>query len=157
MNPKLADFGLGRLCTNNYYTQKQKYGIPFRSTAPEAFKKHRFSSKSDVWSFGILAWEIVHNGEELYPGMDANQLIKFLSAGNRLEIVEQCPQEIKKLMLDCWKEDPDERPTFAELCILLESLVPKPYQERSSLLLTDNGQEGYLDAPPFEVTEDYHV
>jgi len=121
---KLADFGLGRFATDDsYYVMEQKYGLPFKSTAPEALRKKKFSSQSDVWSFGILLWEMIQHGDEPYPGVfSIREILKLLATGERLEVTEECPPELLKLMNDCWVEQPKQRPTFSEIVSRLSGM-----------------------------------
>ena len=74
-----------------------------------------FSSQSDVWSFGVVLWEIFSLAKVPYPGMPFNQLIPSLQNGYRMDKPELMPQDIGQLMANCWKRDPRQRPTFSQL------------------------------------------
>jgi serine/threonine protein kinase len=74
-----------------------------------------FSSQSDVWSFGVVLWEMFSLSKVPYPGMPFNQLIAALQSGYRMEKPELMPQHIGRLMADCWKPEPRHRPTFSHL------------------------------------------
>ena len=83
--------------------------------APESLTEMVFSSQSDVWSFGIVLWEIFSLGKVPYPGMGLNQLIRALQSGYRMEKPQFASNDIGQVMLDCWKTTPNERPTFYQL------------------------------------------
>uniref|UniRef100_A0A8C4S6S7 PTK6 protein tyrosine kinase 6b n=1 Tax=Erpetoichthys calabaricus TaxID=27687 RepID=A0A8C4S6S7_ERPCA len=105
---KVADFGLARLIDVIYISNAVK--IPYKWTAPEAITHGRYSVKSDVWSFGILLFEIISYGQIPYSGK-----IYILKTGYRMPPPENCPDIIYKLMLACWNDRPKERPSFKEL------------------------------------------
>jgi len=89
--------------------------LPIKWMAPEAAMYNHFTSKSDVWSFGIVIYEIITYGKAPYPGMTNGQVLKVLQQGYRMPRPMECPNELYDIMLDCWKEDPAERPTFETL------------------------------------------
>ncbi|KAF8560655.1 hypothetical protein P879_02462 [Paragonimus westermani] len=89
--------------------------IPIKWTAPEAVRKRIFTNKTDVWSFGVLLWEIYSYGRIPYPRMMANQALRQIMAGYRMKAPEGCPVEIYRLMRRTWNIDPNDRPTFATL------------------------------------------
>lgn len=94
--------------------------IPLKWTAPEAVRDRLFTSKSDVWSFGILLWEIYSYGRIPYPRMLAHQVLKHIESGYRMKAPEGCPPNIYALMDQTWQIDPADRPSFSEL---LEKLL----------------------------------
>ena len=71
--------------------------------------------KTDVWSYGVLMWEIVTLGSTPYPGMSGSEVMKKVREGQRLEKPEHCDREIYNMMFYCWDKDPSERPTFTDL------------------------------------------
>ena len=83
--------------------------------AIESLTDREFSSQSDVWSFGIVLWELFSLGKVPYPGMPVDRLIHRLLDGYRMEKPEFASHEISQLMNDCWKVEPSERPTFNQL------------------------------------------
>ncbi|XP_025899175.1 tyrosine-protein kinase Lck isoform X3 [Nothoprocta perdicaria] len=117
---KIADFGLARLIEDNEYTAREGAKFPIKWTAPEAINYGTFTIKSDVWSFGILLTEIVTYGRIPYPGMTNPEVIQNLERGYRMPPPEQCPPELYELMVQCWKERPEERPTFEYMKSVLE-------------------------------------
>ncbi|XP_065224644.1 fibroblast growth factor receptor 3-like isoform X2 [Planococcus citri] len=126
---KIADFGLARNIQNkDYYKKKTKGRLPVKWMAPEALSHLLFTTKSDVWSYGILLWEILTLGGVPYPAFtDMNKLIKDLKSGYRLEQPPNCSSKTYNLMLECWHYLPEERPNFSsiaqELCEMLPSEV----------------------------------
>ncbi|XP_009895690.1 tyrosine-protein kinase FRK isoform X1 [Dryobates pubescens] len=120
---KVADFGLARVFkveNENIYEGRTETKLPVKWTAPEAIRYNKFSVKSDVWSFGVLLFEIITYGKMPYAGMPGHQVIQMLDKGYRLPQPETCPTPLYRLMLQCWCAEPGERPTFEALCGQLE-------------------------------------
>ncbi|KFP72241.1 Proto-oncogene tyrosine-protein kinase LCK, partial [Acanthisitta chloris] len=117
---KIADFGLARVIEDNEYTAREGAKFPIKWTAPEAINYGTFTIKSDVWSFGILLTEIVTYGRIPYPGMTNPEVIQNLERGYRMPQPDNCPAELYDLMRQCWKESPEERPTFEYMKSVLE-------------------------------------
>uniref|UniRef100_A0A3P9Q9C3 Tyrosine-protein kinase n=1 Tax=Poecilia reticulata TaxID=8081 RepID=A0A3P9Q9C3_POERE len=117
---KIADFGLARLIEDNEYTARQGAKFPIKWTAPEAALYGRFTIKSDVWSFGILLTELVTKGRVPYPGMNNREVLEQVERGYRMPCPQDCPSSLHELMLQCWKKDAEERPTFEYLQAFLE-------------------------------------
>ncbi|XP_078072201.1 tyrosine-protein kinase Yes isoform X1 [Mustelus asterias] len=117
---KIADFGLARLIEDNEYTARQGAKFPIKWTAPEAALYGRFTIKSDVWSFGILLIELVTKGRVPYPGMVNREVLEQVERGYRMPCPHGCPESLHELMKQCWKKDPDERPTFEYIQSFLE-------------------------------------
>uniref|UniRef100_A0A8C2H6X4 Tyrosine-protein kinase n=1 Tax=Cyprinus carpio TaxID=7962 RepID=A0A8C2H6X4_CYPCA len=108
---KIADFGLARIIESEY-TAQEGAKFPIKWTAPEAINFGTFTIKSDVWSFGILLTEIVTYGRVPYPGMTNPEVIRNLDRDYRMPCPDGCPEELYDIMLKCWKERPENRPTF---------------------------------------------
>uniref|UniRef100_A0A8C4GQU5 Tyrosine-protein kinase n=1 Tax=Dicentrarchus labrax TaxID=13489 RepID=A0A8C4GQU5_DICLA len=117
---KIADFGLARLIEDNEYTARQGAKFPIKWTAPEAALYGKFTIKSDVWSFGILLTELVTKGRVPYPGMNNREVLEQVERGYRMPCPQDCPSSLHELMLQCWKKDAEERPTFEYLQAFLE-------------------------------------
>lgn len=112
---KVADFGLSRLVENGYYTANEKSKFAVKWTAPEVVTMAKFSVKSDVWSFGIVLFEIFSNGRTPYEGMGNKEVFDRVQHGYRLEQPVYASDEVYALMVDCWLDDPNRRPTFKEI------------------------------------------
>eukprot|EP00066_Takifugu_rubripes_P006737 XP_003971740.1 PREDICTED: tyrosine-protein kinase Blk [Takifugu rubripes] len=108
---KIADFGLARIIESEY-TAQEGAKFPIKWTAPEAINFGTFSIKSDVWSFGILLTEIVTFGRTPYPGMTNPEVIRSLDRSYRMPCPDSCPVELYDVMMMCWKQKAEERPTF---------------------------------------------
>uniref|UniRef100_A0A673FLJ6 receptor protein-tyrosine kinase n=1 Tax=Sinocyclocheilus rhinocerous TaxID=307959 RepID=A0A673FLJ6_9TELE len=111
---KISDFGLSRVLEDDpdaaYTTSGGK--IPIRWTAPEAIAYRKFSSSSDVWSYGVVMWEVMSYGERPYWNLTNRDVIKSVEEGYRLPAPMGCPGALHTLMLDCWQKDRNERPKF---------------------------------------------
>ncbi|CAG11078.1 unnamed protein product, partial [Tetraodon nigroviridis] len=103
-------------------------------TAPEAIQYHRFSSASDVWSFGIVMWEVMSYGERPYWDMGNQDVIKAIEDGFRLPAPVNCPQHLHQLMLDCWQKERTERPSFSQIHSALSKSIRSPDGIGSSTL-----------------------
>jgi serine/threonine protein kinase len=114
---KLCDFGMGRALVEDAYvvSDPKATELPVRWTAPEALEKKRYSLKSDVFSFGVLVWEVESFGAEPYVGWPLGSILKRLKAGERLEQPTGCPDTLYSVMLQCWDLDPDKRPSWESL------------------------------------------
>lgn len=121
---KVADFGLARVFkqvdNEDIYESKHEIKLPVKWTAPEAIRAKKFSIKSDVWSFGILLYEIITYGKIPYSGMTGAQVVHKLSQNYRLPQPSNCPLQFYNIMLECWNAEPKERPTFETLHFKLE-------------------------------------
>lgn len=121
---KVADFGFARdVITSKVYERKSEGKLPIRWMAIESLYDNIFSVKSDIWSFGILMWEIVTLGSTPYPGIAAADVMRKVRDGYRLEKPEHCRRELYNIMYYCWAEDFNERPSFSELVQLLDKLL----------------------------------
>uniref|UniRef100_A0A671NZK5 receptor protein-tyrosine kinase n=1 Tax=Sinocyclocheilus anshuiensis TaxID=1608454 RepID=A0A671NZK5_9TELE len=125
---KVSDFGLSRVLEDypegTYTTTGGK--IPIRWTAPEAIAYRKFTSASDVWSFGIVMWEVMSFGERPYWDMSNHEVMKSINEGFRLPAPMGCPSAVNQLMLQCWMQDRSKRPRFVDIVNLLEKLLRNP-------------------------------
>nr|KAF6431138.1 EPH receptor A5 [Rousettus aegyptiacus] len=149
---KVSDFGLSRVLEDDpeaaYTTRGGK--IPIRWTAPEAIAFRKFTSASDVWSYGIVMWEVVSYGERPYWEMTNQDVIKAVEEGYRLPSPMDCPAALYQLMLDCWQKDRNSRPKFDEIVNMLDKLIRNPSSlktlvnasSRVSNLLAEHGSLG---------------
>ena len=91
--------------------------------APESIFLRTYTTKSDVWSFGVLLWEIMTYGGEPYSTVPFESLFKLLKVGYRLERPSSCPELVYGIMSECWNDDPVMRPTFDELVVELRGCL----------------------------------
>ncbi|XP_043409382.1 tyrosine-protein kinase Srms [Prionailurus viverrinus] len=112
---KVADFGLARLLKEDIYSPSSGSKIPVKWTAPEAANYRVYSQKSDVWSFGVLLYEVFTYGQCPYEGLSNHETLQQVTWGYRLPRPASCPAEVYALMLECWRSSPEERPAFAAL------------------------------------------
>uniref|UniRef100_A0A8C2H659 receptor protein-tyrosine kinase n=1 Tax=Cyprinus carpio TaxID=7962 RepID=A0A8C2H659_CYPCA len=133
----VADFGLSKnIYSSNYYRQKNmKVNMPVRWMAIESLSDFLYTTKSDVWSFGITMWEITSRGKVPYPGITGHDLLDFLENGHRLKQGDN-DSKLYELMLSCWHRDPSQRPGFGELGQSLKALLS--------------------ELPPLETSEEAH-
>ncbi|KRX77575.1 Proto-oncogene tyrosine-protein kinase receptor Ret [Trichinella sp. T6] len=115
---KVSDFGLSR--TGGNYQQLFGARLPVKWMAPESVFNYFFSTKSDVWSFGVVLWEIAKFGDDPYPGIELPQLLDLLKSGYHMPQPDGCDTALYKLMVKCWNKDADLRPTFSDIRIQLE-------------------------------------
>uniref|UniRef100_A0AAQ5ZPM0 receptor protein-tyrosine kinase n=1 Tax=Amphiprion ocellaris TaxID=80972 RepID=A0AAQ5ZPM0_AMPOC len=126
---KVSDFGLSRVLEDDpeaAYTTRVRRKIPIRWTAPEAITYRKFTTASDVWSYGIVMWEVVSYGERPYWDMNNQDVIKAIEEGYRLPAPMDCPVVLHQLMLDCWERERAERPTFSQILNMLDKLIRNP-------------------------------
>ncbi|XP_041655762.1 protein-tyrosine kinase 6b [Cheilinus undulatus] len=117
---KVADFGLARVIKEPFYITEDKK-IPYKWSAPEAISHGKFSNKSDVWSFGVLLYEITTYGGVPYPGYNNQETYEQVIRGYRMPAPAKCPNFLYQIMLKCWSAEPDDRPDFKTLKVQLDS------------------------------------
>ena len=86
--------------------------LPVKWMPPEAFLEGVFTSKTDVWSFGVLLWEVMSLGYMPYPGRGNQEVMQLVTSGGRLEAPPGCPGPVYRIMVHCWHTNPEERPSF---------------------------------------------
>ncbi|XP_047674880.1 ephrin type-A receptor 7 isoform X6 [Tachysurus fulvidraco] len=125
---KVSDFGLSRVIDDDpeavYTTTGGK--IPVRWTAMEAIQYRKFTSASDVWSYGIVMWEVMSYGERPYWDMSNQDVIKAIEEGYRLPAPMDCPPGLHQLMLDCWQKERADRPKFDQIVAILDKMIRNP-------------------------------
>lgn len=108
---KVSDFGLTKEASSTQDTGK----LPVKWTAPEALREKKFSTKSDVWSFGILLWEIYSFGRVPYPRIPLKDVVPRVEKGYKMDPPDGCPAIVYEVMKKCWTLDPGHRPSFHQL------------------------------------------
>jgi len=134
---KISDFGLSRILDNSDESQSFKESlIPVKWSAPEMILKKKISTKSDVFSFGVVLFEVFSKGEDPWAGYSTFQVLESLIKKERMKFSKQFgPQFIIDLINECWKEDPHERPSFR---ILHEKLISeKQFQKKDNREISD--------------------
>ncbi|XP_062614202.1 hepatocyte growth factor receptor-like, partial [Saccostrea cucullata] len=121
---KVADFGLTRdVYSKQYYSSENKERLPVKWMAPESLEQGKYSAKSDVWSYGVLLWELMTRGAIPYPEVDNWDVCTYIKTGRRLQRPEYCPPHLYRLMRMCWQENPMQRPFFSRLREEIEKLL----------------------------------
>ncbi|XP_065835232.1 tyrosine-protein kinase receptor UFO-like isoform X2 [Oscarella lobularis] len=123
---KISDFGLARALEDDedyYRITPGKVGLPIRWAALEGLTEGIFTTKSDVWSYGITLWEVMTMGMTPYPGVGVANLVPLLQEGMRLSQPKHCPHQMFNIMADCWLKNPEERPSFQVLVNEISELI----------------------------------
>ncbi|XP_051555598.1 activated CDC42 kinase 1-like isoform X3 [Myxocyprinus asiaticus] len=124
---KIGDFGLMRALpkNNDHYVMQEHRKVPFAWCAPESLKTRTFSHATDIWMFGVTLWEMFTYGQEPWLGLNGSQILhKIDKEGERLPKPEDCPQDIYNVMMQCWAQKTDDRPTFVALREFLVETMP---------------------------------
>ncbi|XP_053611419.1 insulin receptor-like isoform X2 [Plodia interpunctella] len=140
---KVGDFGMTRdIYETDYYRKGTKGLLPVRWMSPESLKDGVFSSNSDVWSYGVVLWEMVTLAMLPYQGLSNEQVLRYVVEGGVMERPEHCPDRLYELMRACWAHRPAARPAFLQL---VADLAPQamPYFRQRSFFHTPQGQETY--------------
>ncbi|XP_066925910.1 fibroblast growth factor receptor 2-like [Clytia hemisphaerica] len=121
---KISDFGLARdIQENDCYMKTTTGMLPVKWMSPEALFDRVYNTKSDVWSFGVVLWEISTLGGTPYPGIPTEDLFSFIDEGYRMPQPEVCPNEIYQVMTQCWQQDEKDRPEFHDLIQTTDQLL----------------------------------
>ncbi|XP_065684796.1 fibroblast growth factor receptor 3 isoform X1 [Hydra vulgaris] len=140
---KVADFGLARdIYKNEFYLKETTGLLPVKWMAPESLFDKIYTSNSDVWSYGILLWEVYTLGGSPYPGLPTEELFSFLEDGRRMDCPEICPKAIYEIMLDCWKKSPYDRPLFAQITERLNNVLKQNVASSCDYLLDSDYSNG---------------
>lgn len=145
---KIGDFGMTRdIYETDYYRKGGKGLLPVRWMAPESLKDGLFTSNSDVWSFGVVMWEMATLACQPYPGKSNEEVLKYVVDGGLLEKPEECPDRLYEMMTLCWQFNAKARPTFVYLISLLEQDLSDTFRERSFYhTLTEEQLKGLLSS-----------
>uniref|UniRef100_A0A674PPC8 receptor protein-tyrosine kinase n=1 Tax=Takifugu rubripes TaxID=31033 RepID=A0A674PPC8_TAKRU len=147
MNVCVADFGLSKKIYNgDYYRQGRISKMPVKWIAIESLADRVYTTKSDVWSFGVTMWEIATRGQTPYPGVENSEIYDYLRQGNRLKQPPDCLDCIYALMFSCWLLSPKDRPSFETLrCELEKALEDLPDSQDPDEILYVNMDESSME------------
>ncbi|XP_055387236.1 tyrosine-protein kinase Btk29A isoform X2 [Condylostylus longicornis] len=124
---KVADFGLARYVLDDQYTSSGGTKFPIKWAPPEVLNYTRFSSKSDVWAYGVLMWEVFTCGKMPYGRLKNTEVVERVQRGIILEKPKSCAKEIYDVMRKCWYHSPEERPSFRllkeQLALIAQTLT----------------------------------
>lgn len=148
---KIADFGMSRdVYTSDYYRMAGNRPMPIRWMSPESIHYQIFTLESDVWSYGIVLWEIYSLGKQPYYGHNNDGARKLILQGIMLIPPEHCPTFVCELMRACWRSDSKDRINFEDICIKLqevynsggwdESTAPEENRANENWVMSSNVQ-----------------
>ena len=141
---KISDFGLSKdIYNKDYYKLGEKSVLPIRWMPPEAIIFSKYSTHSDIWSFGIVLWEIFSSGAQPYYTLSNEEVIEYVTNEKVLRCPIECPSEIYDLMVDCWATKPEDRPTAFEIHAALRNWKPQ-LSVNGGAIHDDPHPEGYI-------------
>ncbi|XP_006105776.1 tyrosine-protein kinase Mer [Myotis lucifugus] len=151
----VADFGLSKkIYSGDYYRQGRIAKMPVKWIAIESLADRVYTSKSDVWAFGVTMWEIATRGMTPYPGVQNHEMYDYLLHGHRLKQPEDCLDELYEIMHSCWRAEPLDRPTFSMLRLQLEKFLEglPEAQDKAEVVYINTpfpeSCEGLAEGPP---------
>ncbi|XP_028515520.1 receptor-type tyrosine-protein kinase FLT3-like [Exaiptasia diaphana] len=148
---KVADFGLSRnVYDNSIYCTQRRRKLPIKWMAPESLYDQVFTTSSDVWSYGVVLWEIATLGANPYPTISNHRILKMLKNGHRLSRPDFCTDEMYDMMNSCWQDKPEMRPSFYKIRSSLEQIM---LEESPYLELCDEMQAQSYQFPSVDMDE----
>ncbi|XP_072920059.1 tyrosine-protein kinase TXK-like isoform X2 [Hemitrygon akajei] len=120
---KVSDFGMARYVLDDEYTSSTGCKFPVKWSPPEVFHFSKFSSKSDVWSFGVFMWEVYTEGRIPFENKSNTEVVNEISRGERLYRPSLASTVVYQIMYSCWHEKPDGRPSFLDLLDLIKEVA----------------------------------
>ncbi|XP_017309106.1 high affinity nerve growth factor receptor isoform X2 [Ictalurus punctatus] len=124
---KIGDFGMSRdIYSTDYYRVGGRTMLPIRWMPPESIMYRKFTTESDIWSFGVVLWEIFTYGKQPWYQLSNSEAIECITQGRELERPRTCPKEVHQLMQGCWQREPQQRLVIKEVYNRLVALVKNP-------------------------------
>ncbi|XP_061664243.1 tyrosine-protein kinase Tec isoform X3 [Syngnathoides biaculeatus] len=120
---KVSDFGMARYALDDQYTSSLGSKFPVKWSPPEVFNFCRYSSKSDVWSYGVLMWEVFTEGRMPYEERENHEVVALVTEGHRLSRPKLATVTVYEIMQLCWQERPEDRPSFSQLCVMISDIL----------------------------------
>lgn len=159
--PMVSDFGLARdIYESGAYETTSGGKLPVRWMALESLQDYSYTSESDVWSYGVVLWEIETQGQVPYAALGGQEIVETLRRGERLPKPDGCIDEIYDIMLNCWHANPKQRPTFEELVHLTDTLLTA---EANYLEIVNENPADAEDDTPYDeicfarIPEEYYL
>ena len=143
---KITDLCLAHVINEDVYEAHTGAKSPIKWTAPEAAMYGHFTIKSDVWSFGILLYELITYGRFPYPGMNDAQVLDMVQKGCRMPCPKGCPKQLYQIMRECWRDDATTRPTFEMSQLRLETFF---LAKESQCNITKKSQHRFAVTSPY--------
>ena len=156
MEMKIADFGMARDVsdTEEEYNKESDTAVPVRWTAPESLNMGTYTTSSDVWSFGVLMWEVFSMGHQPYGGISNLEVKRLVGEGERMNQPNDCPDNIYMMMKTCWNADPKQRPDFMELLEMLIEVKRSVFAPASDYYTDDDNHHNADDYADYEMLVD---
>ncbi|XP_029310451.1 tyrosine-protein kinase Tec isoform X6 [Cottoperca gobio] len=120
---KVSDFGMARYVLDDQYTSSSAAKFPVKWSPPEVYNYCKYSSKSDVWSYGVLMWEVFTEGRMPFEQSQNHEVVSLVSKGHRLYRPKMATPAIYDIMQLSWHERPEERPPFSQLCLMISDVL----------------------------------
>ncbi|XP_051919744.1 tyrosine-protein kinase Tec [Hippocampus zosterae] len=120
---KVSDFGMARYILDDQYTSSLGSKFPVKWSPPEVFNFCKYSSKSDIWSYGVLMWEAFTEGRMPFEHSDNHEVVALVTEGHRLYRPKLATEAIYDIMQMCWQERPEDRPSFSQLCLMISDVL----------------------------------
>jgi len=142
---KVGDFGMARdVYETEYYRKEGRGFLPVRWMAPESIRDGKFTSQSDVWSYGVVLWEMATLAEVPYQGFANEEVMSYVKEGKKMQRPDRCPDVLYDMMSECWESQPSARPTFLDLCKRLSPHASENFI-RTAFYLSSEGKEAVLN------------
>ncbi|XP_077174385.1 high affinity nerve growth factor receptor isoform X2 [Paroedura picta] len=124
---KIGDFGMSRdIYSTDYYRVGGRTMLPIRWMPPESILYRKFTTESDIWSFGVVLWEIFTYGKQPWYQLSNTEAIECITQGRELERPRTCPSEVYDIMQSCWQREPQQRQTMKDIHSQLQVLAKAP-------------------------------